>query len=180
MIRRVMICFLFSILLSVSLISAAIFINEIELDPAGSDVGTQWIEVYNSGTTSVSLTGWYLNDTNTGNKFTFPSTSLASQSFYVLHGLSNVSIVNERWQLFNGANVLQDDSGFFNESLDNGQTLSRVPDGANFVLQQSSLNASNVFPNVANFNTVPTCLIRDGRNFSLTANVSSFCISSIE
>lgn len=47
------------------LVSAQIVINEILPNPAGDDVGTERIEIYNAGATSVDLTGWAIDDAAT-------------------------------------------------------------------------------------------------------------------
>jgi hypothetical protein len=38
--------------------SAAVVINEVGYDPAGSDTGLEWIELYNDGPSAVPVTGW--------------------------------------------------------------------------------------------------------------------------
>lgn len=45
-----------------------------------------WIEFFNSGNTSVSVTGYYLSDDSTNlKKWTFPNASLASKGFYIVY-----------------------------------------------------------------------------------------------
>src|SRR5213594_3381429 len=44
-----------------------------------------WIEIYNSGTSSVNLNGWYLTDeTNNLTKWSFPATNLGPSSFMIV------------------------------------------------------------------------------------------------
>src|SRR5687768_10149459 len=44
-----------------------------------------WIEIYNSGVTSVNLAGWYLtDDTNELTKWSFPATNIGPSSFMVV------------------------------------------------------------------------------------------------
>src|SRR5262245_16790941 len=42
--------------------SAGVFINEILPNPVGNDVGTERVEIYNSGPGSVDMTGWGIDD----------------------------------------------------------------------------------------------------------------------
>lgn len=42
--------------------AAAVFINEILPNPVGNDVGTERVELYNSGPGSVDMTGWGIDD----------------------------------------------------------------------------------------------------------------------
>lgn len=75
---------------------AEVVISEIMYDPAGTDNDTtvspevhrEWVELYNSGTSAVDLTGWQLGDSHDGNYATpFPSgTSLAAHSALVVTG----------------------------------------------------------------------------------------------
>jgi hypothetical protein len=42
--------------------AAAVFINEILANPVGNDVGTERVEIYNSGPNAVDMTGWGIDD----------------------------------------------------------------------------------------------------------------------
>jgi len=59
-------------------LQAQIVINEFFPDPAGTDTGLEWIEIYNAGSQSQDLTGWQIN--GSGKYFTFPSLSLAAKT----------------------------------------------------------------------------------------------------
>jgi Lamin Tail Domain/PKD domain len=50
---------------------ATIVINEIMYDPPGTDTGNEWIELYNSGSSPVDLTGWTFNDGSSLTKHVF-------------------------------------------------------------------------------------------------------------
>lgn len=56
---------------------SGIFINEVLPNPAGADEANEWIELYNSNSIDVDLSGWQIQDTNgTPKTFTInPSTS---------------------------------------------------------------------------------------------------------
>src|SRR3989344_1667125 len=64
---------------------AAVVINEVLFDPAGSDTGLEAIELYNPDGASASLGGWELYPDGIG-YFTFPrSFSLPSRAFVTVH-----------------------------------------------------------------------------------------------
>ncbi len=50
--------FLNTLLLDVHSGSSGIVLNEIMYDPVGTDLGYEWIEVYNSSNTEISIEGW--------------------------------------------------------------------------------------------------------------------------
>ena len=64
---------------------AAVVINEIFFDPAGSDTGLEKIELYNPDAATADMGGWELYPDGIG-YFTFPEGfSLPAQSFVVIH-----------------------------------------------------------------------------------------------
>lgn len=65
--------------------AAAVIINEVLFDPAGSDTGLEQIELYNSDGAAASLGGWELYPDGIG-YFTFPqSFSMPAGAFAVVH-----------------------------------------------------------------------------------------------
>ncbi|HEX8697292.1 MAG TPA: lamin tail domain-containing protein [Myxococcaceae bacterium] len=66
--------------------TGAVFINEVLVNEAGSDVNTEFVELVNSGTAAVDLSGWTVSDAS-GLRHTFASgTSLAAGRSLVLFG----------------------------------------------------------------------------------------------
>ncbi|MBI2587680.1 lamin tail domain-containing protein [Candidatus Azambacteria bacterium] len=65
-------------------VHAAVLINEIFYDPAGTDTGQEAIELYNNADELVTLTGYDLNAVS-GDYFTFPTFTLGSRAFAVVH-----------------------------------------------------------------------------------------------
>lgn len=51
---------------SVNHVAAEVLISEIMYNPDGSDSGREWVELYNSGTTAVDLSGWQVEDLQDG------------------------------------------------------------------------------------------------------------------
>ncbi len=64
--------FLWLLLLLLPLpVFGGVAINEVLFDPAGTDTGLEWIEIYNSGLTAENLSGWQLYPDGIG-YFSFP------------------------------------------------------------------------------------------------------------
>ncbi len=66
---------------------AAVLINEFVYDAAGADTGNEWVELYNTGSSTVSLEGWTLETDDNA----FPGTakarlcgSIAANSYYLI------------------------------------------------------------------------------------------------
>ncbi len=79
-------------LLSSVLTAQNIKINEILYDPAGTDTGNEWIELYNDDSTIINLENWKIEKAGTYFSvcFTFPDISIASGKF-LLVGESNIA-----------------------------------------------------------------------------------------
>ena len=63
--------------------SAAVLINEFLPNGPAPEPDSEWIELYNNGTSSVYLTSWTINNNYAGT-FTFPATLIPAQGFVVL------------------------------------------------------------------------------------------------
>ena len=50
------------LVVSISFISASIVINEFDPNPLGADAGNEWVELYNTGSSPVDLTGYNLTN----------------------------------------------------------------------------------------------------------------------
>jgi hypothetical protein len=73
---------IFFILPGTSLAAQKIIINEIFSDPAGNDLGLEWIELYNPAGQDVDLAGWQIG---MGQYFTLPQTFMPANSYLVVH-----------------------------------------------------------------------------------------------
>lgn len=58
-----------------TLVKANVVINEIMYNPSGSDDKHEWLEIVNTGSGSVNLTGWKLNESNTNHALTIKQRS---------------------------------------------------------------------------------------------------------
>lgn len=107
-----------------------IYINEI--DPNGTD----WLEIYNSTTASVSLTGFKIYD-DAANKYTIGSVTIPAKGFYVLFCDGTGVGGNASFRLGSDGETisLEDNSGRLIDAVtyplvDNGSSYARFPDGA--------------------------------------------------
>lgn len=67
--------------LAVLRLSATVIFHEIHYHPASEDLRDEFVELYNSGTNAVLLTGWKLQR---GVEFTFPAVTLPPQGYLVV------------------------------------------------------------------------------------------------
>jgi len=78
--RRIVVSFC-SVVLPFLSASAAIVINEIHYNPDVKTEPAEFIELYNSGTNTVNLGGWYFSD---GINYTFPSVNIPAGGYVVV------------------------------------------------------------------------------------------------
>jgi endonuclease/exonuclease/phosphatase family metal-dependent hydrolase len=136
-----------------------VVINEVEMNPPGSDSGSEWVEIYNTSDKAIDLTEWQLSYTaycSSG-----PLTCWESPLFGVVipprgryvYTYSKMHLNNKNgWQI-----ALRDSSGVIVDSTpqgltdtnDNGSTWQRVSDGydtdsySDWTYQYSTQNAPN-------------------------------------
>ncbi|MBS3072214.1 lamin tail domain-containing protein [Candidatus Pacearchaeota archaeon] len=166
----------FFILLFAVFASAGVFINEIELNPAGSDNGNEWVEIFANSDENIS--GWYITDRD-DNRFYFPNISIDENSFYVLDGLDDFVNSDENITLYNEFNFFQDEALNLSDSDNNGQTWQRLPDGnGDFVFKSSTKGVSNQITSINSKAHYPGCLIK-GDEVILSANVTGFCVDEV-
>ena len=153
---------------------AAIYINEVEMNPAGADAGNEWIELYNDGNPA-SLNGWRVVDKD-GNNYTFPSVTITN--FYVLDGLTGLADTDQNLSLFRFS-VLMNYTGLFNDSDDNSSTWGLLPDGTGSFLY---LDGTKGYPNqptlILNKSTDKSCVVKTD-NVTLSVNVTGFCVTNV-
>ncbi|GEM_PF-1985872 len=168
----------FIILLAISLSSASVFINEVELNPSGSDADNQWVEIFNNGA-SQNLSGWYLNDMN-GSAFYFPNITINSNNFLSLDLINyTLSDSNENITIYNKFNLFQDEVLNLSDLDDDDQTWQRLPDGTgDFVFKNSTKGVSNYITSINSKTHFPSCLVK-GEEVVLNANVTGFCVNEV-
>lgn len=124
-----------SLIMMISLISG-VRVNEIELNPNGTDTGNEWIELYSNE--EINLTGWTLvnNDDDVIN---------LNQTFqnYLIINLNKqwLDNTNESVSLFNGSSLI-DSSIVISDSQNNIKTWQYCSDGWNFTDSTKGLENS--------------------------------------
>ena len=149
--------FVLSILMFSSLVSAKVFINEVEFNPAGSDTGNEWVELYNNEFVPVNITGWRIVD-KVGINTVPAGIIINATGFYVINSSHDISPnSNQNFSLLNISNGIIDQTVLFNDSspsTGNNKTWQRVFDGNNiWQFQQDTMGIVNldlVIPNITN------------------------------
>ena len=157
-------------------VSADVFINEVEINPAGTNAGTQWIELFNSGS-PLAISGWFIQDI-AGKNYSIPNITI--NNFYVINALTGIATTNQNLTLrSSGGLILRDSTGNFSDTLDNNITLSRFPDGnGSFILQEKTKGFSNVPNNISNTTEGSSCILSSD-NITLSAEITGFCINKV-
>lgn len=92
---------------------------------------SQWVELYNKGSSTINISGWFIDDSGGSQKYTIPdNTTLAPSEFKVFEsGIFNFNTAStDVAQLVNGSNV---EDSYSYPSGPNGATYGRQSDGGN-------------------------------------------------
>src|SRR3989344_3374808 len=158
-----------------SFVNASVFINEVELNPSGSEAVNEWVEIFNDGS-GINLSGWYIED-EAGHVFDFPSEIMSR--FYVLDNLSDLNNADEVLKLYDNAGVIRDVFENLDDGNDDSNTWSRNPDGnGGFVFQENTRGMPNQPTLIASKESNPSCLIA-GDLATLSAEVTGYCIEDV-
>ena len=112
-------------------ISGVVLINEVELNPLGSDQAEEWVELYNPSEADASTDGLQIN---TSNSVTIDLDALgvieAGETVVVPLGNSSLSNVGEALTLLNASNLeVVDSTPSLVDTMDSSRTWQRFPDG---------------------------------------------------
>ena len=129
-----------------------VVINEFLVEPENE----QQVELYNNGSDSVDISGWFIDDDGGTQKYTIPSGTIlqAGQFKSFKSGLFNLNRASpDTVRLIKGDSVI--DSKSYSQSLGAGKSLGRQPDGSNnwLVFDTPTWDQSN---NGANGQALPT------------------------
>lgn len=101
-------------------------INEVLFDPAGTDTGNEWVELYNPKDTAINLLGFELN-ASSGDYYPFPDISLSPRSFItVFWGKDGVGNVGEIFTGKKGFGTIGNSKGYiaiFNSNTHSKSTI---------------------------------------------------------
>ena len=91
----------------ISLINSEVRINEVELNPSGSDSGNEWVELYSNE--EINLTGWRLVDASDDSM----ELDIIINGYYVLEDIDfNLRNTDEEIYLYNQDNLISEFSSF--------------------------------------------------------------------
>lgn len=112
--------------------SRDLLINEVEVNPNGTDIGGEWIELYNPGAGAVNISSYQIN-TSKSIAIELPSEIVeAGGTYLVVLGWQTLSNVAEVLFLVNvTSGTLVDRTPAFVDIYDDGRTWQRMPDGNN-------------------------------------------------
>ncbi len=169
----------FVLILSLSFVSGAVVINEVESNP--DDETMEYVELYNSGNSEVDLSGWMIEDSR-GRIDVIPNgTSISSKRFFVFNELISTLdfLNNESIVLRNEHGALVDVAPFLADSQNDLMTWQRIPDGSgDFVFAAGTEGLPNELTVISNKYEDLNCVFA-GDDIVLNVNVSGFCIEEV-
>jgi len=132
-----MIASLFSVIYSVQAYATTnnqILINEVELNPAGTDTGTEKVELYNPSNTGIDISGWTISSTagRTATVVIYEGTTIPPKDYLIVGRDSQQQWLDntaEGIDLRNDLGILIDSVGPFSDQDNDESTWQRSPDG---------------------------------------------------
>jgi len=132
--------FLTGVLTLNSLLFGDIVINEIMYNPPESGTDTnEYIELYNSGVSPVSLSNWFISDAV---NFTFPGNTLISAGGYVVVCVKT----NSLWAVYSNMLVNADSVFQWTGSLNNSGETINLSDAANNLVDTVTYDDTSPWP----------------------------------
>jgi len=132
--------FLIGIIIANSSIFANVVINEIMYNPPESGTDTnEYIEIYNTGNSSVSLSNWYFEE---GVNFTFPANSSISSNGYIIVCEST----NSLWAVYSNMLVNADVVFQWSGGLNNGGEILDLRDAESNQIDYVDYKSSSPWP----------------------------------
>ncbi len=126
-----------------------ILINEVELNPAGVDSGTEKVELFNPSSSGIDVSGWTLSSTagRTATVAISEGTIIPSKG-YLIVGMDSqqqwLDNLDEGIELRNDIGILIDSVGPFSDTVNDELTWQRSPDGQdNWVFSSNTLGNAN-------------------------------------
>jgi beta-lactamase superfamily II metal-dependent hydrolase len=129
-----------------------ILVNEVELNPAGTDTGTEEVELYNPSNTGIDVSGWTVSSAagRTATVVISEGTTLPPKGYLIAGGGSQqqwLDNTGEGIELRNDLGILIDSVGPLSDEDNDESTWQRSPDGQdNWVFSTSNtLGSANFF-----------------------------------
>lgn len=128
---------------------AQVVINEVLPDPVGDDSGSEWVELYNSGSVSEDISGYKLKDALSHEQI-INSGSIPPHGWLSVHSQGSFSLNNSGQETVNLYNSLAPDpiSTFIYTGSTEAKSWGRIPDGGaifSSVLEPTE-GAANIAP----------------------------------
>ena len=134
-----------------------ILINEVELNPAGSDIGAEKLELYNPSSSVIDLSGWTVSSTaGTAAAIVIKERTTIPPNGYLIVGIDSQWLDNteETVELWDGSGNLIDSVGLFSDVKNDAATWQRSPDGGdNWVFSRNTMGSDNF----VSFASEPDC-----------------------
>jgi endonuclease YncB( thermonuclease family) len=111
--------------------AVSVVINEVELNPAGSDVGQEWIELYNPANVEANISDFEIRTSFKSATLQLPSNAVIDANGTYLVELQGQMLSNtaESIVLANASGEVIDRTPSLVDKSDDGQTWQRMPDG---------------------------------------------------
>jgi PKD repeat protein len=132
--------------------SSHLVINEVLYDPSGSDLGNEWIELYNPTNNVVDLNSWFveMGGTSFSNVITFGDVTIQPQSFFVVGELNVIEadLTVSRLQFQNGGSET-DGIRIVNQNNQVVDTLLYDEPNSNHLIDDAGIAGTNFAPDVS-------------------------------
>jgi endonuclease YncB( thermonuclease family) len=110
-----------------------VLINEVELNPRGSDVGKEWIELFNPSNVDIDIGDFAIKTSFKSATINFPSDAViqANETYVIELDRQILSNTAESLDLADGSGELLDSTPSLVDRSDDERTWQRMPDGNN-------------------------------------------------
>ncbi|MGI0050059.1 MAG: lamin tail domain-containing protein, partial [Nitrososphaera sp.] len=110
-----------------------IVINEVELNPRGSDLGNEWIELYNPADVEANVSGFEIRTSFKSATIKLPSEAVIEPNGTYVVEIDGQMLSNtaESLTLANASGNIVDKTPSLVDKNDDGRTWQRIPDGNN-------------------------------------------------
>jgi hypothetical protein len=107
-----------------------VVINELELNPAGTDTGNEWVELYNPTSSSVSLLGWSLSTTHGDTVTVTLSGSIPPGGYLVVTYMKQWLDNEDEIVVLKSGGTIIDQTPQLDDTSNDGKSWQRYPNGA--------------------------------------------------
>jgi beta-lactamase superfamily II metal-dependent hydrolase len=126
-----------------------VWINEVELNPTGTDIGAEKVELYNPSNSIIDVSGWIISSTaGSADTVVMTEGTTISPNGYVLVGRDSQQWLDNTGEVIevrNDSGMILDSVGPFSDGYNDNATWQRSPDGeeGNWVFSSNTLGSSN-------------------------------------